>query len=720
MLHRRNFLRAVLVTVGGALAPSACREAETYVPLEDGEAFFPQSVASGDPSPDAVILWARVDDPDVDGDLELRLEVAADEGFIDVLTIDGAEAIAVAAEAIYDRCVKVKVRGLLPATTYFYRFVYAKDGRRYASRVGRTRTAPALDADVPVRFAFVSCQDYIGRYYNVYRRLAAQELDFFVHLGDYIYETTGDPRFQGGADRKISFDDAAGAIPYGDYEAARSLDNYRQLYRTIRSDRALQATHEALAMVAIWDDHEFSNDSHGATATYINGAGDEYDEARRKAANQAWFEYMPVDYPGDEDFRYDPAAPFPGDIRIYRDLRFGRHLHLVLTDLRTYRADHVVDEAGFPATVLVDEAALVADLGEVPSWATPYVDIDSYAGGSYGDLLRAGAGVVGYDPAAIAGRLDVAAINRLLADINPTLADADQLPPIDEAAQATLERGVAFATMGKTGLYSSFGSRYLVVKDAFDAYADRRFAATEGASEIAMGAAQEAWFVDTMRASDRTWKVWGNEFMLSPLQIDLSLFDLPAPFANRFYLTTDSWDGQPSRRDALLEALADVPNLVAITGDIHSFFAGTPSSRRDPSAKIVEFVTSSITTATLQRILEAQAIYNPSLADLPGIAELASGIRDFLLLFDTNPHLADAELVSNGFVTLEVDGEAMTATYHAIPDSEVTVDHGDDAAGIDALFRTWRYQVRAGERELYRERSDGSWERWDTATIDWV
>ncbi|MCA9659194.1 MAG: alkaline phosphatase D family protein, partial [Myxococcales bacterium] len=444
------------------------------------------------------------------------------------------------------------------------------------------------------------------------------------------------------------------------------------------------------------------------------------DEARRKAANQAWFEYMPVDYPEDEDFRYDASAPFPGDIRIYRDLTFGKHLHVVLTDLRTYRADHVVDEAGFPATVLLDEAALVADFGEVPSWATPYVDIDAYDGGSYGDFLRAHAAVVGYDPAVITGDLDVGAVNSLVEEIGATLPAGDQLAVIDEAAQATMERGVAYATMGKSGLYSSFGSRYLVVKDAFDAYAARRFAATNGASETAMGDVQEPWFIDTMRASDRTWKVWGNEFTLSPLQIDLSLFDLPAPYANRFYLTTDSWDGQPNRRDALLEALADVPNVVAITGDIHSFFAGTPWSRKDPSAKIIELVTSSITTATMQRILEAQAAYNPSLADLPGIAELASSIRDFLLLFDTNPHLADADLVSNGFVTLEVDGAAMTATYHAIPDSEVTVDHGDDDATINGLFSTWRYQIRAGERELYREKSDGSWQRWDPASISWV
>ena len=63
--------------------------------------------------------------------------------------------------------------------------------------------------------AFVSCQDYIGRYYNSYLAMAKEDLDFFVHLGDYVYETTGDPSFQtsGGApDRKVVFGKREAAI----------------------------------------------------------------------------------------------------------------------------------------------------------------------------------------------------------------------------------------------------------------------------------------------------------------------------------------------------------------------------------------------------------------------------------------------------------------------------------------------------------------------------
>src|SRR6185295_9498300 len=103
------------------------------------------------------------------------------------------------------------------------------------------------DADVAVKFAFVSCSDYIGRYYNSYVALAQEDLDFWVHLGDYIYETTGNPTFQNTTGRTIKFTEQDNAIPLGDpnapYFAAKNLSNYREIYRTIRSDKALQKVH---------------------------------------------------------------------------------------------------------------------------------------------------------------------------------------------------------------------------------------------------------------------------------------------------------------------------------------------------------------------------------------------------------------------------------------------------------------------------------------------
>lgn len=736
MLHRRTFLR-VLLTTASSLGLGACADdLEGVGPLTPGEGWFPNSVVSGDPRPESVILWTRVEDPQVsaDADLDLWLQVATDEAFTDLVALDGGDHLVVTAEAAFDRCVKVKVTGLEPATTYYYRFIYPRDREleltvdidppsRYVGRTGRTRTAPAADADTPVRFAYVSCQDYIGRYYNVYRELLKQDLDFFVHLGDYIYETSGDPSFQEATGRGIDFDDKAGAIELGEgdeaYYAARSLDNYRQLYRTYRSDPALQAVHERLPMIPIWDDHEFTDDCHGATATYTDGREDETDEARRKAANQAWFEYMPVDYPAGDDFRYDPAAAFPGDLRIHRDLAFGKHLQLVLTDLRTYRSDHLVPEDAFPGAVFADQGALEAGLGALPDSAQPYFDVDTFAGGIYGAALRAAAPALGYDAAKITGNMDAAYVDGLVDDLNAAVSADLQVPPLDPADIAAMERGLAYIHFGKGGFYSSFGSRYLVARDTLDIASRLRWAADNGASEQAMGPDQEAWFLETLKGSTSTWKVWANEFTLMPMRVDLRGLGLPAAFDREFYIVADSWDGQPKRRDALLGELAGVENLVAITGDIHAFYAGTPWPTDDPNAKVIELVTSSVTSTTFQRELEKLAAGDPTIQMIPGASALASSIRDFLVGGASNPHMAHADVVRNGFVSVELDGAAFTATFHAIDDAESSTDYAAMEDALSAKFERVRFRVNAGERELYRE-SVGAWQRWDPNTRTWV
>ena len=249
-------------------------------PLQDGAAYFPQSVVSGDPRQDSVIVWTRLEDPDLaaDADAEVKLELASDAEFTTLVELDGETGTLAPAKAMYDRCVKVKVRGLEPATTYYYRFIHSRDDGRFVSPVGRTRTAPAADADAKLRFAVVSCQDFNGRYYNGYARMAAEELDFFVHLGDYIYETTGDPSFQKTGGRVATFTDKAGAIAFNagtdkEYFAAQSLSNYRELYRTYRSDLALRKIHETVPMIATWDDHEFTDDCH--CLLYTSDAADE-------------------------------------------------------------------------------------------------------------------------------------------------------------------------------------------------------------------------------------------------------------------------------------------------------------------------------------------------------------------------------------------------------------------------------------------------------------
>lgn len=746
-LSRRDFLRAVVISAAGLSV--GCKggsgdetsetgetgettdtsETETGTDTSevervvvDGFEFFPQSVASGDPRPGSVILWTRVEDAELgDADIELELELSTDPEFSSPI----GELLLVTATASFDHCVKVRLTDLEPGQWFYYRFVHRKGDSWYASRVGRTKSAPTPETDTPVRFAVLSCQDF-ARWYNALHLLATEDLDFVVHLGDYIYETTGDPDFQAPiAGRTIIFEDLAGAIVFNEgepneYRAAASLDNYRQLYRTYRGDRALQQVHELAPMIVTWDDHEFSNDCHGATATYFGGRVDETDVARRKAANQAWFEYMPIDYQDDPSFEYDPAADFPGDLIIYRDFTYGAHLHLAMTDERTWRSDHPIREDAFPGTLLVDEATLAAELGvapaQLPFWARPYVDIDTYDGGSIRDALIAAAPNVGYDPVWITGNLDALVVNDLIVAIDP---DGMNLTPIDAPTLTGLPRGLSYASMGKSTFYGSFGARVFVVKPPYDLWTRLRYQ-QDPAQEHVLGDAQQAWLVDTLTNSTQTWKVWGNEFFLGQLAVDLE--DLaPAPFNNTYYLSLDLWDGHRNRRDTILGLIGAVENMVAITGDIHGFYTATPWPADAPEQRIVELVTSSVTSSSFKEILSTIVATNPLLANFEQAALLVE-VLDSVLgsgSLKTNPHLAFAQSDRYGFMLIELDGSKLDASLHQLEREELLTNQGDDVAGLQAAVEVERFRVNAGERALYRD-FDGEWRRWDHETMTWV
>lgn len=352
-LRRRDFLRFAAITVAVSAAPklSGCSHTSsggTSSP-EDIDRVFPQGVASGDPRPDSVVLWTRVES----GDAAIRVgyEVALDEGFGQIVAEGEVET-----GAERDGTVKLKPVGLDARTTYYYRFTAAG----VTSMTGRTRTAPAPGDDVPVRFAFASCQDYVGRYFHAWQAFVedAGEVDFVVHLGDYVYETSGDPDFQTpDPNREVVLPDG---LPLGESTtenlAALTVADYRTLYKTYRSDRWLKRAHQLFPFVVTWDDHEFANDCWQDHATDFNEArGDEKSTARREAANQAFFEFQPA------DVVYDENAAFPNDIRVYRSLRYGRHVELLLVDGRLYRSDHVIPEG--PVDLSVGKFSANSSLG---------------------------------------------------------------------------------------------------------------------------------------------------------------------------------------------------------------------------------------------------------------------------------------------------------------------------------------------------------------------
>ncbi|WP_438014685.1 alkaline phosphatase D family protein [Sorangium sp. So ce315] len=739
MMRRRDFLRATLVTAGSVVVPTACSEEEGLPGacdvLED-DSFFPQSVASGDPKPDSVVLWTRVVDGDRKTDLAVALVVALDEAFTQLVELkltssnvaatgSGSTRVPVTARAEFDYCVKVKVSGLSPGTTYYYRFYYTTGEGCFSSRVGRTKTAPAPDADVPVRFAFVSCQDYAGRYFNALAALANQPIDFVVHLGDYIHETTGDPSSQPPApERKVALSDVNGAIALTSaddvaYHAARSLNNYRELYRTYRSDRALRRVHERFPVIAIWNDHEFSDDCHGATATYFNGREQEKDEHRRKAANQAWFEYMPVDYRAGDDFRYDRSAEYPEDISIHRDFTFGKHVHLVMTDLRSYRADHLIPEDAFPGKIVMDQTSVIAVLGEIPSYASHYADIDVDEHRIYRDALEEIAPTFGFDPSFGYRQgegpriISATFINEIVTKLNEQREEGEPLPLIDNTAMGFMDSGISYAALGKTDYFSAFGSRYLVVKDAFDAVSQ-----FVGDVQV-LGEAQKAWFKDTINESESTWTVWGSSCCLSQLAIDVTM-SAPPPLNRRYYLRCDGWDGFRAQRNEVITALAERGNAVAITGDLHAFLAGTPAADTAPTTRVVEFAGAAVAGPTLRATLEKQVASHPLLKDVPDAGNIAAGIEEYLVdrVLKTNPQLAFCKADGNGFCIAEANADEFVVTLHMLPESALATPLYEeaDAAALEEQITIERFKTvktAPGEpSELFRDEG-GTWQKWN-------
>ncbi|MFB4317385.1 alkaline phosphatase D family protein [Actinomadura sp. 21ATH] len=328
-VSRRSFLglsfaAAATWSVGEAVPASAGapREVARLFELRGARRaaeVFPQSVASGDPSPDGAVLWTRVA-PDAAGAAGGRVayEIAADGSFGTPL-VRGVTTAA----AGRDHTVKVRIaaRALKPWTMYHYRFIVGGT----ASRTGRFRTLPAPGTALPgLRFAYISCQDYTNGHYTALRHLAEEDLDFVVHLGDYIYETTHDSSFQGAQVREI-------ALP-GGATRAETLEQYRALYKTYRTDPDLQRLHERFAMIQIWDDHEFANDSYGAYDTDSEDEAANHAPDRKLASVRAWSEYSTA------GARFDPSGGPTGALTIYRTLNFGGLMDLVLTDERTYRS----------------------------------------------------------------------------------------------------------------------------------------------------------------------------------------------------------------------------------------------------------------------------------------------------------------------------------------------------------------------------------------------
>ncbi|MEV6023134.1 alkaline phosphatase D family protein [Streptomyces sp. NPDC052036] len=316
--RRRTVVKAAAATavIGVPLAAALPARAASDAPA------FLHGVASGDPLPDGVLLWTRVTPTPqaipgsgVGPDTRVEWVIAKDKALTNIVAKGSVTATAAA-----DHTVKADVRGLQPATDYWFRFSAGGTD----SPVARTRTAPAANADVSgLRFGVVTCANWEAGYFAAYRHLAARnDLDAWLHLGDYIYEyKSGEYAARGTVVR-----------PHAPANEIITLADYRIRHAKYKTDPDLQALHLKAPVVAIWDDHEFADNAwSGGAVNHTEGAEGTW-TARKAAARQAYFEWMPV------------RQAIEGTT--YRRLRFGKLADLSLLDLRSFRSQQASTGSG--------------------------------------------------------------------------------------------------------------------------------------------------------------------------------------------------------------------------------------------------------------------------------------------------------------------------------------------------------------------------------------
>ncbi|SDM06133.1 alkaline phosphatase D family protein [Nonomuraea jiangxiensis] len=322
-LSRRTFLfnaRGAAIAAGG-LAVGALWQAAPASAATLPSTPFTVGVASGDALPGAVVIWTRLTTQPTEaglgmngqGPIPVEWTVAETQEDLDTRPLTSGVFVA---EPQYAWAVHVDVTGLKPGTVYHYRFRVGD----WVSPVGRTLTAPAAQTDDTVRFAVLSCQNMAKPgsgifYFNGIADLATRDdVNFVVHLGDYIYDF-GRP----------------GHLPP---RQIVSLSDYRIRYGQYKSRLALLDMHARFPTYTVPDDHEFWNDVQGRAPGMTVA-----ERAQLAAALQAYWENMPL--------RGGPpvldTASGLMQLTLHRRIRWGTNLDLLLTDGRQYRA---------PATIL--------------------------------------------------------------------------------------------------------------------------------------------------------------------------------------------------------------------------------------------------------------------------------------------------------------------------------------------------------------------------------
>lgn len=652
-LNRREFLHASLF-LGFAIATKKGWSNKAPLSATERRELFPQGVASGDPTAKSVILWTRRPPVNDNTAKKLSVEISTTPEFKKIHSGGVAKL-----SADSDWTCHFIASDLDPNREYWYRFV---DDQGFASRIGRTITAPEENSDAPVRFTFVSCQCPNEGALNAYRKMIYedearpkdQRLNFVLHLGDFIYEVTwyAEDNPNGNRGRRIR---NLYKFPQGrkvsNFHLPATLEDYRTLYRAYLEDPDLQDARARWPFVCVWDNHEFA--WAGYQSQYVAGGGYNAPAQNQKVyANQAWWEFIPamVQQPGNpkleqfippkvvdtpmEEFNDDGLCEEPNNLiainslKIQRVLRWGKNVDLLLTDNWSFRSPD-----------------MSTDDFEVPEYprVSPQIPLEIMNYGKHYNNSN--------PPETI--RFNGKDIP------NPT-------------------------------------------KEVF--------------AQTFLGTEQRRWFIEQLGASKARWKIWGHTFGTMELRCDYQ--NLPGELGSKWpkdvgYAVMDNRFLR--EKDLIFDFIRDqkITGFCVVGGDRHAFFAGLVSKALPPKKFEpigVEFITGSISQQTLQEVLEVtmkkdhpkrvlQLIDQPDGKMIPSVNVTAlHGVASTLKLKETgdmkqaravrnpdvSPHLSLLDMGGHGYGLVTATADELSTEFVCIP---IPFERSEQADGGPLRYR---------------------------------
>jgi alkaline phosphatase D len=644
-MNRRTFVK-MAAAIGASAAWGDLSGTASRTTWRERRDLFPEGVASGDPDSSSVLLWTRCPQGKKNTIFELQVEVAEDESFKHVVAT--ASTLVSAAS---DWTCRVLVGGLRPACVYWYRFT-DRDGN--GSRVGRTITAPNVNDARPVSFAFVSCQNANQGAQNAYRKMIfederapeAERLGFVLHLGDFIYEIVWYPedRPQGMYDRRlrdiVRYPDGE---KIGDFHIPTTLAGYRAIYRAYLHDPDLQDARARWPFVNMWDNHEFSWLGWQSLQRFQGKTRPA--QTRKVAANQAFFEFQPARM----------ARP-DGD------------------SLEQFNGPKVVD--------------------------TPITMFDEHGLGQEVNNLQAIGSLKGFRALRWGRHIELIVTDqRSYRSEEPT--DMEEAEPLSSQDFPEMIPQVAMEILDAARTYAN-GNPPATIRSVDGSLEIPNFCRRRPPQTI-LGAEQKVWFLERLKHSRATWKIWANTTATLDMRADPQ--NLPPgitkswPWGGYAAFAGQDWSTAYVERGEIYDFVRQhgITGFTTVAGDRHSFWAGLAAKALPPhpfSPVGVAFVTGSISAPGMVEALEHVLPKNHPLRALyvgqgPGDVKLQPtfnmllrhGVRSCLEYAmsgdvdkartlsnpDLSPHVSFVDMGGHGYSVVRAASQSIETEFVCIP-----------------------------------------------------